>query len=144
MPSFTLYIFLLALALVSCNSDEDTLHNYIYRIEFVGNPIDIMSSTQESSFYDKKGLNYFNIIKVKEDLFFMYYLAFGADSDGTDLSQRMLFAYSTNLFNWSRTIPKKDNNIILENIADASVSYNPDLEWPFRLVCRKKTTGLII
>lgn len=139
MAKFTKFVIVLiwGIVLTSCDRDDGSLYDYVYKIEFKGNPIEIMSSTQAFSSYDRVGLNYFNIIKIKEDLFYMYYLAFGEDTDGTDLSQRMLFAYSTDLFHWSKTIPQKDNNLILENLADASVSYNPELDWPFRLVCRK-------
>ena len=133
-------LFFFILLYSSCNKLEGGVF-YTYDINFPDPPIEVMTSNDSTlTIYDKRHLNYFNIVKVGY-YYYMYYLAFGDDTDGSDLSQRMLFAYSFDLRTWYRKIPGKDDNIILENIADASVSYNPKDNYPFKLVCRKVISG---
>lgn len=128
--------------ILSCTRGSET-EEYTIRIFFPEDPITIMSSTDSTlSKYEKNGLNYFNIIGIQDNMFYMYYLSFGEDSNGTDLSQRLMFAYSNDLMHWSRQIPNKSDNVILENLADASVSYNSNNPKPFRLVCRKNENGI--
>lgn len=126
--------------LTACSGLDD--NEIIYSINFGESYITIMSSDDETlTYYDKIHLNYFNIIKVEDEMYFLYYLAFGEDTNGTDLSQRMLFAYSKDLQTWVKKLPNKRHNIVMENIADASVSYFPNNEYPFKLICRQQIDG---
>lgn len=124
------------------NTDNPT--EFTTCVNFPEAPIEIMSNLDESSSeYDCRLINYFNIIQVKENLFYMYYSAFGVNSGEEDIDQGLFFAYSTDAIHWKREKPNGKSNLILENgIQEQSVfMLDSDKEFPFRLIANIKEEG---
>jgi len=131
--------FTFFLLFVACSSDEEELNyteisdNYI--IHCPEPPIEIMSSTDEESVArGEKLLNYFNIIQISENYYYMYYETFtgmGASYEGV-----IRFAYSNDGINWTKNFPNNDktgNIIFSKGVAGISVVQIPDNDYPFRM-----------
>lgn len=140
----SLYIVLFAL-FVSCeHSNNDNPHDYGTCVVFPEAPVGIMSNIDESSsIFDCRLINYFNILQVKEGLFYMYYAALGVNSGETDIDQGLFFAYSNDAVHWKRELPNGGSNLLLENgIQEQSVFLlDSDKEYPFRLIANIKDEG---
>ena len=142
------YLFFITIVVVGCVSCEkgnmDNPTEFTTCVDYPEPPIEIMSNTDESSTeFDCRLINYFNIIQVKKNLFYMYYAAFGICSGEADIDQGLFFAYSNDAIHWKREKPNGSRNLILENgIQEQSVfMLNSDLEYPFRLVANIKENG---
>lgn len=131
----------LLLVLVGCedNSDVPVYHNIAdnYRIVCPEPPIRIMSSKDEGE--EELGtslLNYFNIVQVSENLYYMYYESFwGNIAEG---KAHVRFAYSEDCIHWNKQLPNRNdqNNIIIPSyyfMSGISVMMVPNSQFPFRL-----------
>lgn len=132
----------LALLFSSCNSD-DADFTQIQKIVFPSDPIEIASNTD----LNMQFINYFNIIKVKGDLYYMYYQAIGRDVTWNSVwDQSLYFAYSRDGFHWTYEKPNGGDNKLMSNVIETSVFVIPGDEYPFRLignVLRKKGKGFL-
>lgn len=139
--------FAFFLVLVACSSDEDELYyteisdNYI--IHCPEPPIEIMSSTDEESVArGEKLLNYFKILQISDNLYYMYYEAFkGQIVDG---EEGVYFAYSTDCKHWIKQFPSStdaDNTVIPSNIIGVDVIKVPDEKYPFRMLATRGYEG---
>ena len=142
------YPLLYVLGVCSCTSTQVMPDNreYTYNIHFPEPPVEIMSNIdKEATQYDSILINYFNIIKVKEDLYYMYYAAVGRLSErADDLGQGLFFAHSSNGFKWDRHFPQKSgpNYIFGSEIKEQSVFMVPwDDQFPFRLIANIEENG---
>ena len=117
---------------MSCNKDNfgDSSVVTISRISFPSPPIEICTSSELGVQF----INYFNIVKVRDDMFYMYYQAFDGEVFHNDFDQNIYFAYSTDGFHWKHERPGHMNNIILRNVVEMSVFRVPDETYPFRLI----------
>jgi len=131
----------------SCSSEENEL-NYTeikdsYLINCPEPPIEIMSSTDEESVArGEKLLNYFKIIQVSDNLYYMYYEAFKGDI--VDTEEGVYFAYSNDCVHWIKQFPlsdSEDNTIIPSNIIGVDVVKVPDEKYPFRMFATRGYEG---
>ena len=121
------------------NSDIPFYHKIhdSYQIICPDPPIEIMSSQDEE--IKKKGiacLNYYNILKVSESLYYMYYESYMGRDDASASIVRL--AYSHDGFHWKNSLPDKpdEDNVIIPSyyyLAGMSVMMVPDEQYPFRL-----------
>ena len=128
----------------SCGRTDINYPEFSTGVDFPDPPVEIMSNLDESSSeYDCRLINYFNIVQVKEDLFYMYYAAFGNNSGEADIDQGLFFAYSSDAIHWKRETPDGGSNLLLENgIQEQSVfKLDTDKEYPFRLIANIKEDG---
>lgn len=139
--------FTFFLLFVACSSDEEELNyteisdNYI--IHCPEPPIEIMSSADEVSITrGEKLLNYFKIIQVSDNLYYMYYEAFKGGI--VDTEEGVYFAYSNDCVHWIKQFPlsdSEDNTIIPSNIIGVDVVKVPDEKYPFRLFATRLYGG---
>lgn len=137
-----IFILLSAILLMACDrgfvDSSSSFENYAF---FPEAPIEIMSNIDEdSSEYDCRVINYFNILQIKDGLYYMYYAAMGANSGERDIDQGLFFAYSTDAVHWTRKLPNGGGNMLLENgIQEQSVfMLGSDKDNPFRLIANIK------
>ena len=132
-------LFCIIFLLVACSSDKEEL-DYTeivdsYIINCPNPPIEIMSSTdKESVARGEKLLNYFKIIQVQDDLYYMYYEAFKGNI--IDIQEGVYFAYSNDCIHWTKKFPYStgtDNTVIPYNIIGVDVVKVPDQQYPFRM-----------
>lgn len=96
------------------NSASPEIEDYFYSISFEGEPIKIMSTEDaDATEIDNQVMGYFNIVKVKEDLFYLYYIAVGKGEEIKNETYNLCMAYSTDGFHWTRGIPGIEGAIIL-------------------------------
>lgn len=131
----------------SCSSEENEL-NYTeikdsYLINCPEPPIEIMSSADEVSITrGEKLLNYFKIIQVSDNLYYMYYEAFKGDI--VDTEEGVYFAYSNDCVHWIKQFPlsdSEDNTVIPNNIIGVDVIKVPDEKYPFRMFATRGYEG---
>ena len=119
------------------NASPETEDYYLYSISFEGEPIKIMSTEDaDATEIDNQMMGYFNIVKVKDDLFYLYYIAVGKGEEIKNETYDLCMAYSTDGFHWTRGIPGVDggNNILMPQVIEQSVFMVPDEDYPFRLI----------
>ena len=119
------------------NSASPEIEDYFYSISFEGEPIKIMSTEDaDATEIDNQVMGYFNIVKVKEDLFYLYYIAVGKGEEIKNETYDLCMAYSTDGFHWTRGIPgiEGGNNIVMPQVIEQSVFMVPDEDYPFRLI----------
>lgn len=131
----------------SCSSEENEL-NYTeikdsYLINCPEPPIEIMSSADEESVArGEKLLNYFKILQISENLYYMYYEAFKGEI--VDTREGVYFAYSTDCKHWIKQFPLStdaDNTVIPSNIIGVDVIKVPDEKYPFRMFATRGYGG---
>ncbi len=108
-----------------------------YSISFEGEPIKILSTEDaDATEIDNQVMGYFNIVKVKENLFYLYYIAVGKGEEIKNETYDLCMAYSTDGFHWTRGIPgiEGGNNIVMPQVIEQSVFMVPDEDYPFRLI----------
>lgn len=131
----------------SCSSEENELNDTEIKDSYLINcpepPIEIMSSADEVSITrGEKLLNYFKIIQVSDNLYYMYYEAFKGDI--VDTEEGVYFAYSNDCVHWIKQFPlsdSEDNTIIPFNIIGVDVVKVPDEKYPFRLFATRLYGG---
>lgn len=110
-------------------------NEYFYTISFVGDPIKIMSTADDDATdVDNQVMGYFNIVKVSEELFYLYYIAVGKDEKIANETYDLCMAWSNDGFNWTRGIPGGEGNIVMPAVIEQSVFMVPDEQYPFRLI----------
>lgn len=115
---------------------------FLYSISFIGDPIQLMSTTDaEATEVDNKVMGYFNIVKVKKDLYYMYYIAVGKNEAVKNESYDLCMAWSKDGFHWMRGKPDGGGNIVMPGIIEQSVFMVPDKDNLFRLVGNEKIDG---
>lgn len=135
---FFLFLAVLVVECVSC--ERGSLNNpdaFTTCVNYPDPPIEILSNLDATStVFDCSVINYFNIVQAKDNLYYLYYAAFGKYSGNEDIEQGLFFAYSNDAIHWKRQIPNKDNNIIVpKGIQEQSVfKLETDDENPYRLV----------
>lgn len=131
----------------SCSSEENEL-NYTeikdsYLINCPEPPIEIMSSADEESVArGEKLLNYFKILQISDNLYYMYYEAFKGDI--VDTEEGVYFAYSNDCVHWIKQFPlsdSEDNTVIPNNIIGVDVIKVPDEKYPFRMFATRGYEG---
>lgn len=117
------------------NNAKEENENFYYTISFVGNPIKILSTEDDDvTEVDNLIMGYFNIVKVQDDLYYLYYIAVGENEVISNETYDLCMAYSTDGFNWKRGIPDGDGNVVMTGVIEQSVFMVPDEENPFRLI----------
>ena len=118
-----------------------------------GTPFTILSNKDEdATSLDKGELTFFNIIQLAENMFYMYYSAWGENSTINDFYQNILFAYSTDGIHYTRGFPNGieapfagTNRIFADiqpiNVTGQFVFKCLDPEYPFRLIAEQKEDG---
>lgn len=137
------YFFLfVAVFLVACErGNNENPSGYLDFVDFPEAPIEILSNLDEnSSEYDCRVINYFNIIQVKDDLYYMYYAAMGVSSGEKDIDQGLFFAYSTDAIHWIRKLPNGEANMLIKKgIQDQYVfMLDSDKDFPYRMIANVK------
>lgn len=124
--------------LSACNKDDNPTHIEIiddYTVVCPEPPIELISSCDaEGLLLNESFLNFFSIIQLKDNLFYMYYEAFHGQA--VDFEQTVSFAYSNDGIHWTRRFPNSenpDNVIIPNNITGVSVLIVEDNDYPFRM-----------
>lgn len=133
------FIFLIvATGIVSCDRngtiDNPTIMN---SISFPEPPIEIMSNIDsETTAKDCVMLNWYNIVQVNKNLYYMWYAALGSSSGESDIDQGLFFAYSNDAFHWRRVFPNgADNTIVSKGIQEQYVfRVSFDNSMPFRMI----------
>lgn len=78
-------------------------------------------------------INYFNIIQVSNDLYYLYYSGFPNDNTG-EFDQNLYLATSTDGLHYTDYYFEGNNRIIMEGIKEQFVLYTPEEESKFKLV----------
>lgn len=127
-------LLVFVLLVYSCSvfdNPTNEIKNEITQILFPNPPIEIETNEGAGMQY----INYFNILKLAEDKYYMYYTAF---EYGVDLSpgwnQNVYFAYSTDGFHYIHKSPTGGGNLIMKNVVEQMAFYIPGQEKPFRLI----------
>ena len=139
---------LIGLTFLLCGCEKEDLPPYheildSYIISCPEPPIEIMSNVDaEAASRNEISLNYFSIVQLKVDLFYMYYEAFREHIN--DFEQAVCFAFSNDGIHWERAFPNRtdeDNVVIPNNISGVSVILVSDKENPFRMFgyCKKES-----
>ena len=139
-----MFLSLLALLVACEHENNDNPSGFTTCVNFPEAPIEIMSNLDEStSDFDCKYINYFNIVQVKDNLYYMYYAAKGKYSGETDIEQGLFFAYSNDAIHWKRETPDGGSNILLQRgIQEQSVfKIESDSDNPYRLIASIKEDG---
>lgn len=113
----------------------------INAVSFPNTPIVILSpGDQDATEYDNASLGYSKIMKISEDMYYLYYSCLGEHGSG-DTAQRLGFAYSTDGFTYYRgfpqgiTPPVAGTNLIADfNIREQDIFRVLDDEYPYRMV----------
>jgi hypothetical protein len=136
------FTFFISFLLIACErSYNDNPSGFWDFVDFPEAPIEIMSNLDESSSeYDCRIINYFNIIQVRNDLYYMYYAAMGVNSGEKDIDQGLFFAYSTDAIHWARKLPTGSGNLLIENGIQEQYVFvlDSDIEFPYRLIANIK------
>lgn len=142
-------VLVLLIVIVGCdNYDDVPVYHEItdnYVVICPEPPIEIMSNLDEESVsHEDRVLDFFNIIQVKEDLFYMYYETWRESLEEFD--QKVCFAYSNDCIHWTKKFPNHtdSNNVIIpSNCIGMSVMTVPDEYAPYRMIgfCKKENGG---
>jgi hypothetical protein len=126
---------------------------YGRQIESVSCPdaaVEVMATDDETATqYDNLNIGYFNVVKVSDSMYYMYYSCIGKNDQYGDNYQHLAFAYSTDSLNWTRGIPSGieapisgTNLIFQEKVMGVQVFKVMDNDYPFRMLAsydRKRT-----
>ena len=138
-----LTILFVCMFMMGCDIEDTPVYHEIednYLVYFSEPPIEIMSNRDEDAI--AKGellLNYYNIIQISDNLYYMYYEAF-KDSIG-EFTQGVYFAYSRDCLKWNKKFynhTNDSNEIIKTNVSGVSVMKVPDKQYPFRMFTTRK------
>lgn len=128
MKRFALFLMALALCLaVSCRTDET---NVRYSISFPEKPVALFDNHDAGL----QVLSYFNVIKIGDGNYRMYYAGVKPEDKLTDFNNNLYIATSKDLLHWTLENPNGGDNLLMPNIVEHSVCYLEDDEWPYRLI----------
>lgn len=130
--------------------------NRIDSISFENGYQTVLASNDEeaSSTYENKGFSFGNVLKISDDMYYMYYYAKGGNDQtgaGKDAYGHILFAYSSDGLNWTRGFPEgvtppiegagKDVLVFENKIAEQHMFKVPDSEYPYRMIAGHSDFG---
>lgn len=104
----------------------------------------------EATQYDNLLIGYFNVLKVSDNLYYMYYSCCGQNDYpmADDGAQHLAFAYSTDGVTWTRGIPQGitppitgTNLIFSQYVCNFQVFQVQDADYPYRLLCTYRTAN---
>lgn len=103
----------------------------------------------EATQYDNLHIGYMNVLKIREDLYFMYYSCNGlSEYPASDSDQHLALAYSTDGVTWTRGIPQGitppvagTNLIFSKYVIGAQVFKVQDAAYPYRLLAGYRTSN---
>ena len=126
----------------------------IMKISFNDAPSVCLSTSDESATeYDDYQFSFFNVLKISDSMYYLYYTCFGKDDKDNALissAKHLAMAWSTDGSKWTRGIPKGitppipgTNLISMNRIEGHHVFRIPcDSEYPFRMITNyAKTIG---
>lgn len=124
------FIIFLCAYLTSCSNDDTInkeVNNFeINEIAFPNPPVEIANNDNWSF----QLINYFNVVKVSETKYYMYFTAFENNvSYYDDFNQNIYLASSTDCVHW-----QYEHTLIMKNAVEMSVFVLPGDEYPFRLI----------
>lgn len=124
------------------------------QIENMSCPVeaDVVLSTADSGAtqYDNLNIGYFNVLKISEEMYYMYYSCVGMNDypSANDGAQHLALAYSTDSVNWTRGIPSgitppvSGTNLVFQNkVVGAQVFKVMDNEYPYRMLASYRTAS---
>lgn len=125
-------LLLAALMLVSCGrTGNRDPQDRMFALSFPEEPVVLFDNSDAG----KQLLGYFNIVQVREDLAYMYFIALEEGSEIKDFNHNLYFAWSEDLTHWKFELPDGNtDNLIKEGLIEQSVCYIEGDEYPFRLV----------
>lgn len=118
--------------------------NKITEISFNEAPtVCIATSDAAANQYDNYQFSFFNVLKISDSLYFLYYTCFGNTDDISNSSYKHLaLAYSNDGTTWTRGIPSgitapvSGTNLIFRNsVFEHHVFKVLDPVYPYRLIC---------
>ena len=120
--------------------------NKIMNISFDDKPIECISTSDDTATeYDNYQFSFFNVLKISDSMYYLYYTCFGENDKDNALvstSKHLALAYSTDCKKWIRGIPKGINppisgtNLISMNRIEGPHIFKVtgDSEYPFRMI----------
>jgi len=117
--------------------------NKITQITFDYNPTTCIATSDSSATqYDNYQFSFFNVLKISDSMYHLYYTSFGqGDNTSSSSYKHLMFAYSTDGTTWVRGFPANydapnNNGIIFENsVFEHHVFKVQDYRYPYRLIC---------
>lgn len=118
--------------------------NKITEIQFNEAPTTcIATSDASANQYDNYQFSFFNVLKISDSLYFLYYTCFGENDNKSSSSYKHLaLAYSNDGNAWTRGIPNgitapvSGTNLIFQNsVFEHHVFKVQDAAYPYRLIC---------
>lgn len=118
--------------------------NKITEISFPEAPsVCIATSDSAANRYDNYQFSFFNVLKISDSMYFLYYTCFGKSDDTSSSSYKHLaLAYSSDGTTWTRGIPSgvtapvSGTNLIFRNsVFEHHVFKVHDSQYPYRLIC---------
>lgn len=118
--------------------------NKITEISFNEAPTTCISTADSSANqYDNYQFSFFNVLKISDSRYFLYYTCFGQNDDTSRSSYKHLaLAYSSDGTTWTRGIPSgitapvSGTNLIFRNsVFEHHVFKVLDPSYPYRLIC---------
>lgn len=105
----------------------------------------ISTSDSTATIYDDYQFSFFNVLKISDSMYYLYYTCFGED-DKENASKssykHLALAYSTDGNKWTRGIPKGitapisgTNLLFKQSVFEHHVFKVLDHEYPYRLIC---------
>ena len=124
---FLLAVLTLLLALSGCGNDGS---NVSFKVSFPEKPVALFDNADAGL----QVLSYFNIVKVGENDFRMYYSGIEPGDSIKDFNHNLYIATSNDLLHWSLENPHGGSNLLMRNIVEQSVCYIKGDEFPYRLI----------
>lgn len=117
----------LVCAMASCKGDVSDTQ---YTISFPTAPVTLFTNGDVG----KLVVNYFNIVKIADNQFRMYYSGEELGDELKDFNNNLYVAFSNDLVHWTHENPNGGDNVIMKNLVDQSVCYLEGEEYPYRLI----------
>ena len=112
----------------------------------------LASDDEDASGYEDYSMSLGNVLKISDGMYYLYYYGQGKrDDHSSDARGHILFAHSTDGFNWVRGFPQgveppisgegKECLVFEEKIAEQQMFKVPDNEYPYRMVAGHSKFG---
>lgn len=111
----------------SCKNDD---FNTVFSISFPEAPV-VLFNQEDAGL---QCLNYFNIIKIDDSQYRMYFSGEEIGDEIKDFNNNLYIATSEDLFHWKFENPCGGSNCLMRHIVEQSVCYIEGDEYPFRLI----------
>lgn len=117
--------------------------NKITQVTFDYNPTVCLSTADSSATqYDNYQFSFFNVLKISDTMYHLYYTSFGKNDNTSSSSYKhLMFAYSTDGTTWVRGFapnhlaPNPDGIIFENSVFEHHVFKVQDSNFPYRLIC---------